>query len=48
MKRGIIADYLPWLLIGISVLVILLLFVFLLSGEGVGLVDQIKGLFGDV
>ena len=45
-KRGIIADYLPWLLIGVAVLVILLLTLFVLKGEGVTLIDRLKGLLG--
>ena len=44
-KRGIISDYLPWLIIGIVVLVIILLAIFLLRGKGIALIDQIKNLF---
>jgi len=44
-KRGIVADYLPWLLIGLAVLVIVLIFIFVLKEQGVSLIDQIKNLF---
>jgi hypothetical protein len=44
-KRGIIADYLPWLLIAIAVLVILMISIFLLKGKGFEFIDKIKGLF---
>ena len=45
-KRGIVADYLPWLLIAIALLVIIMVSVFLLRGQGVSLIDKIKGIFG--
>jgi len=45
-KRGIISEYLPWLLIAVAVLVILLIAIFVLKGKGFSLVDQIKNLFG--
>jgi len=44
-KKGIVADYLPWLLIGIAVLAIMMIFIFFLREEGVSLIDQIKNLF---
>lgn len=44
-KRGIVADYLPWLLMGIAILVILLISLFLLRNQGVSLIDKIKDLF---
>ena len=44
-KRGIITEYLPWILIAVAVLVILLVFAFFLRGKGIGLIDQIKNLF---
>ncbi len=43
-KGGIISDYLPWLLIGIAVLAIVLIFIFILRGEGVSIIDKIKNL----
>lgn len=48
MKRGIVTDYLPWLLIAIAVLVIIMVALFLIKGQGVGLIDRIKSLFGGV
>jgi len=44
-KKGIISDYLPWILIAVAVLVILMITIFLLKGQGVSLIDQIKNLF---
>ena len=44
-KKGIISDYLPWILIAIAVLVILMITIFLLKGQGGSLIDQIKNLF---
>ena len=45
-KRGIISDYLPWLLIAVAILAILMIAIFVLKGKGVSLVDSIKNLFG--
>jgi len=45
-KRGIISDYLPWILIAVAVLVILMITIFLLKGEGSSLIDKIKNLLG--
>ncbi|MBA7594190.1 hypothetical protein ES703_01129 [subsurface metagenome] len=44
-KKGIISDYLPWILIAVAVLVILMITIFLLKGQGTSLIDQIKNLF---
>jgi len=44
-SRGIITEYLPWLLIGLAVLAILVITVFLLKERGVSLIDSIKNLF---
>jgi hypothetical protein len=44
-KKGIISEYLPWIIIGISVLVIVLVAVFLLRSNGITLIDNIKNLF---
>ncbi len=43
-KRGVITDYLPWLLIGLAVLAILVLSAYLLRGQGSSLIDSIKNL----
>jgi len=47
-KRGIVTDYLPWLLIAIAVLAILMIAIFLIRGQGISIIDKIKGLFGGV
>ena len=44
-KKGIISEYLPWLIIGISVLAIVLVAIFLLRNSGTTLIDSIKNLF---
>jgi len=43
-KRGVVADYLPWLLIGLAVLAILSISAYFLSGQGSSLIDSIKDL----
>jgi len=45
-KRGIISDYLPWLLIGIAILAILMIAIFVLKDKGIILIDKIKDLLG--
>ena len=47
-RKGIIADYIPWLIIGIAVLVIVSIAIFLMRGQGESLIDKIKGLFGGI
>ncbi len=42
--RGIVADYLPWILIAVAVLVILMLTLFVLKGTGTSFIDKLKGL----
>lgn len=44
-KKGIISDYLPWLLIAVAVLAIVAISIFVLKGKGISLVDQLKNLF---
>ncbi len=44
-KRGIVSEYLPWLLIGVAILVILMITIFYLRVEGFTLIDKIKNLF---
>lgn len=41
-KRGVISEYLPWILIAVAVLAILMITVFILRERGISLVDQIK------
>ena len=45
-KQGIVADYLPWILIAVAILVILMISIFILRGQGVSLIDKIKDIFG--
>ncbi len=44
-KRGVVAEYLPWLLISIAVLAIVMITIFVLKGKGTSMIDQIKNLF---
>ena len=43
-KRGIITEYLPWLLIALAVLAIVIIFIFTLKEQGISLIDKIKDL----
>ena len=43
-KRGVISEYLPWLLIAIAILTILMIAIFILRGQGISLIDKIKNL----
>ncbi len=45
-KKGVISEYLPWLLIALAVLAVLMITIFLLRSEGISLIDKIKNLFG--
>ena len=44
-KKGVVSDYLPWIIIAVAVLVVLLVAAFFLRGQGINLIDKIKGLF---
>jgi hypothetical protein len=44
-RRGIITEYLPWLLIALIALGILMIYIFILKGEGISLIDKIKNIF---
>jgi len=44
-KRGVVSDYLPWLLIAVAVLAIVLISIFLMKDTGFDLIDKIKNLF---
>jgi len=44
-KRGIVADYLPWILIAVAVLALLMIAILVLKDKGFSLIDQIKNLF---
>ena len=43
-KRGIITEYLPWLLIALAVLAIIMILIFTLKGQGISLIDRVKDL----
>ena len=47
-RKGIIADYMPWLIIAIAILAVIMIALFLLRGQGAGLIERIKDLFGGV
>ncbi len=44
-KKGVISEYLPWLLIALVLLVVVMISIFFLREKGVSLIDQIKNLF---
>ena len=44
-KKGIVSEYLPWLLIGLAILAILMISIFLLKGKGFEFIDSIKNIF---
>jgi len=43
-KKGIITEYLPWLLIALAVLAIITILIFTLKEQGISLIDKIKDL----
>jgi len=44
-KKGVVSEYLPWLLIGLAVLAIVMISIFLLKGKGFEFIEQIKDIF---
>ena len=44
-KRGIITDYLGWIILGAIVLVVVILGIIILSGKGASTIEYIKTLF---
>ena len=44
-RKGVISDYLPWLIIAVAVLVIVMITIFLLKEEGSSIIEKIKNLF---
>lgn len=44
-KKGIVSEYLPWILIALAVLAIVLIAVFFLKEGGMGIIEKIKNLF---
>ena len=47
-KKGVIAEYLPWILIAVAVLAVVMIAVFFLQEGGFNLIDKIKDLTGGV
>ena len=45
-RKGIVTEYLPWLLIGIIILAIVMVSIFLFKGKGFEFIDKIKSIFG--
>ncbi len=45
-KRGVISEYLPWLLIAIITLVIIMIAIFLFKGKGLEFINSLKNMFG--
>jgi len=44
-KKGVVSDFLPWLLIALAILAIIMISIFVLREKGVSILDQIKGFF---
>jgi hypothetical protein len=44
-KKGVISEYLPWLLIALAILAILMISIFILRRKGFDFIEQIKNLF---
>jgi len=44
-KKGIVTEYIPWLLIALAVLAIIVITIFLLKEKGISIIDSIKNLF---
>ncbi len=46
-KKGVALDYLPWLIIGLSILVIIIIAIAIMKDQGAGIISNIKeALFG--
>jgi len=43
-KKAIVTEYLPWILIAISILVILMLGILVLKEKGISVIDKLKDL----
>jgi len=44
-KKGVISEYLPWLIIAVVVLVVIMISIFFMKGKGFEFIDYLKGLF---
>jgi hypothetical protein len=47
-NRGIVSDYLPWVLIAVAVVAIVTISILLLKDKGIILIDRIKSLLGGI
>ena len=45
-KKGIVSEYLPWVIIAVAVLVILMIAIFFMRSKGTSIIDGLKNLFG--
>lgn len=44
-KKGVISEYLPWILIAIALLAIVMVAILVLKDKGISLIDNLKNLF---
>ena len=44
-SKGIVMDYLPWLIIGHLVLALVMVSIFFLKEKGISIIDSIKNIF---
>ena len=44
-KKGIVSEYLPWILISLAILTVLMISIFFLKGKGISVLDGLKGIF---
>jgi len=44
-KKGIVSEYLPWILIALAILVILVISIWVMKEKGVSVLESLKGLF---
>ena len=44
-KRGIVPDYLGWLILAVALLILIVMGIIILKGKGIGALEYIKSLF---
>ncbi len=44
-KKGVVADYLPWIILAVVLLGVMMLAIFAMKEKGFSLIDQLKNLF---
>ena len=47
-KKGVIEDYLIWILLAVALLALVVGSIVLMSDGGISLIEKVKGLFGGV